>query len=72
MLNPHQQRSQTLQEPEEVKKPMTLKFKGVHTRIIQTILMFDQIFFVRALKLSRGWRDDVLQAFDDYCNPIEN
>ena len=51
---------------------MTLKFQNQSARIIQILIQFDQIFFVRALKLNKKWRNDVMEAFDDYCNPIEN
>ena len=53
-------------------KPMTLKFKKQSVRVIQCLIQYDQIFFGRALRLSKEWREDMMEAFDDYCNPIEN
>ena len=51
---------------------MTLKFKGLHSRVILCLIQYDQIFFGRALRLCKSWREDMMEAFDDYCNPIEN
>lgn len=53
-------------------RPRTIKFKSQHSNVIQLLIQFDQIFFGRALRLSKSWREDVMQAFDDICNPIEN
>lgn len=34
--------------------------------------MYDSGFFIKGLRLSKSWRESVLQAVDDFCNPIEN
>ena len=51
---------------------MTLKFQNLNSRVVTTIIMYDHGFFIRGLRLNRGWRESVLQAVDDFCNPIEN
>ena len=34
--------------------------------------MFEQALFIKGLRLNRNWREGVMQAVDDFCNPIEN
>ena len=45
---------------------------GVGSTIAITILQFDPTLYVKAKRLSKKWREEILQSVDDYCNQIEN
>ena len=58
------------------RKPYTLKFGEsgtlVDSSIITTFITYDTFLFMKFLLLSPNWHTSVLQALDDYCNPLEN
>jgi hypothetical protein len=47
-------------------------FVSTNSNTIITLVQLDPTFFVKALRLSKKWREDVIQGIDDFCNPIEN
>ena len=51
---------------------MTLKFQGIDSKIIQTLMQFEPMLFVKGQRLNKKWRDQVHEAIDEYCNPMEN
>lgn len=44
------------------------KFMGVGSIIAIALIQFDPTIFVKAKRLNKKWREEVLQSVDDYCN----
>ena len=60
------------QHPPSAWRPAAIKFENIHNDIILTLLQFEPMLYVRGLRLSKKWREQVQEAIDDFCNPMEN
>lgn len=57
--------------PKSSFKPRKIRFDGENA-VALTLIIFDQLFFLKSKQLNRRWRAAIMEGLDDFCNPIEN
>lgn len=51
---------------------MDIKFKSVGAEVALKFIIFDTENYKKLKKLSQSWKSDIIQAVDEFSNPIEN